>query len=58
MTGQRQPKTGNYRKMSINVPEDIYEFIKLSAHAKNLSISAYITQVFTEKKNEILGKKS
>ena len=58
MNGQRQPKIGNYQRMSINVPKDIYEFIKVSAHAKHLSISAYITQVFTEKKNEILGKKS
>ena len=58
MSGQRQPKEGSCQKMSINVPKEIYEFIKMTAHAKGLSMSAYISQVFKEKKNGILDKKS
>jgi len=58
MAGQRQARTGQYSKMNINVPTNVYEFIKTCAHAKNLSISAYVTQVFVEKKDEILSGKS
>jgi hypothetical protein len=58
MVRQRQPKDGNYQRVMINMPTDLYEFVKVASHSENLSMSAYLVKLVAEKKNEILSKKS
>ena len=54
---QRQAGGQLWAALNVRVPVEIYEFIKIQSHNKNLSMGAYVAQVFAEKKNEALGKK-
>jgi hypothetical protein len=58
MARQRQPKDGNYKRVMINMPKDLYEFLKVASHGEHLSMSAYLVKLVQEKKDEILRKKS
>jgi hypothetical protein len=50
MARQRQPKDGNYKRVMINMPKDLYEFLKVASHEEHLSMSAYLVKLVQEKK--------
>ena len=58
MVRQRQPKDGYYKRVMINMPVDLYEFVKIASHGENLSMSAYLVKLVAEKKKAILGTNS
>lgn len=58
MARQRQPKNGDYKRVMINMPLDLYDFLKAHSHGERLSMSAYIVKLVQDKKNDVLGKKN
>jgi len=50
MARQRQPKDGDYKRVMINMPKDLYEFVKVASHGEHLSMSAYLVKLVQEKK--------
>ena len=57
MARQRQPKDGDYKRLMINVPNDLHEFVKVASHGERLSMSAYIVKLIQEEKNRVLSEK-
>ena len=54
---QRLPKDAGCKRVMINMPLDLYDFIKIASHEANLSMSAYLVKLVSNKKGELLGKK-
>jgi hypothetical protein len=57
MARQRQPKDADYKRLMINVPIDLHEFVKVASHGERLSMSAYLVKLIQEEKNRVLGQK-